>query len=118
VLDGKDVTPIARYLIDTRDPQITEPPAPSADQRLAAFKRIAPGDDAAGFQKLPADGQWTDLGKRLVVAKNCTACHTIAPDKKPLPEAAAKVDWPAIQAEKSLTQGCLSDTAAPHGTAP
>ena len=71
--------------------------------------------DPPGKEKM-SDAQADDLGKRLVVAKGCVNCHTIAPDGKPL---AAGLTVTALEdLGKKKDAGCLADGADRRGKAP
>lgn len=121
VLESKEATDLARYLCEGKDKDVHEelPAAPSAEQLANAIKRLQPSaEDKAVFEKLKPDEQWLEVGKRLVVAKNCAACHTIAPDKKPLTGTVAKATFADLKTAKVHAAGCLADDAAQRGAAP
>ena len=91
LLQQQEAMDLARYLCQSENPAITAAlsDAPPPDALLAALKRIETKADAvAAFEKLSPTAQADDLGKRLVVAKGCVNCHTIAPGGKPLAPAA------------------------------
>lgn len=120
-LEGKEANDLARFLCAAKDQDISEelPAAPANDALLAAFKRVESNEqELTAFQKLEADKQLLDLGKRLVIAKNCAGCHTIAPDKKPLAVQPIKTSFADLKAEKSHAAGCLAEDAAKRGQAP
>ena len=98
LLQGPEATDLARYLCQ-----------PDKDD-------VKPGlSDAPGKEKL-SDAQADDLGKRLVVAKGCVNCHTIAPDGKPL---APSLTLTALEdLGKKKDAGCLADAADKRGKAP
>jgi mono/diheme cytochrome c family protein len=119
LLEGKEASDLARFLCEVKDKDVpadlTE--QPSREQLTAAFKRLMPtGEDQTAFDKLKPEQQWLELGKRLVVEKNCTACHTIAPDKKPLAGKPAKASFAELKTKH--TAGCLVDDIAKRGAAP
>ena len=61
---------------------------------LAAFQRVDNrADELTAFKRLPAERQWVDLGKRLVIDKGCNNCHTIAPGGQPLASMPASASW-------------------------
>src|SRR5262249_27783262 len=77
LLNEKEALDLARFLCgDPAKVKDTELPAvPGKDQMLTAFKRVDPRpEELTAFQKLPADKQWLDLGKRLVIDKGCNNC--------------------------------------------
>ena len=71
--------------------------------------------DAPGKDKL-SDAQVDDLGKRLVVAKGCVNCHTIAPGGQPL---APALKVPALEdLAKISAAGCIAPLSDKHLRAP
>jgi len=119
LLEPKEATDLARHLCEAKDPAIAVelPQAPGKDLVVAAFKRLDP-DGVPGFEKLGADAQLLDLGKRLTIEKGCVNCHTVAPDKKPLAVKPARAGFDGIKAEKAHAAGCLAEDAARRGAAP
>jgi mono/diheme cytochrome c family protein len=114
-LNGQEATDIARYLCRVTDEtfESTVPagknlkPATIAAEVFAAHGS-APGEYAA-FRKLPADVQWIDLGRKLLVTKGCVNCHAVEPGGKPL---AAIAKFPTLaDIKKAGIAGCLSDEA-------
>ena len=82
VLQKDEAKELAHYLCqgETDRADIDLPNAPEKEQLLSAFRRTGAGDrEAQAFGRLPEDRQWRDLGKRLVIQKQCNSCHTIAP---------------------------------------
>jgi len=119
LLEGKEASDLARFLCEVKDKDVASdlPESPSKEQLAAAFKRLTPtADDQTAFDKLKPEQQWLELGKRLVVEKNCTACHTIAPDKKPLAGKPAKAPFAELKTKQAT--GCLVDDLAKRGPAP
>jgi mono/diheme cytochrome c family protein len=95
------------------------PEPPGKDRMLAAFKRVdSRAEELAAFQKLAADAQWKDLGKRLVIDKGCNNCHTIAPGGKGFATTLASASFDDIKAPKVRGQGCLATAAGKAGKAP
>jgi mono/diheme cytochrome c family protein len=121
LLQGKEAEDMARYLCEMKDASIPveAPAAPSKEQVLAALQRLeSKAEDVAAFQKLPADAQLRDLGKRLVVEKGCNNCHTIAPGGKPLAAVAAQATFNDLKNRQKHEGGCLAAEGAKRGKAP
>jgi mono/diheme cytochrome c family protein len=121
MLQGEEARDLAYYLCQTRTPgvEISLPAAPSADLRLAAFKRRSAGNsDLAAFQLLSEEAQWLDLGKRLVVEKGCTNCHTLAVGGKPLPRKTAQARFERLRETATLDRGCLASQQGKDAPAP
>ena len=109
LLQQGEAMDLARFLCQTEDPTIKAdlPEAPAEEKLLAAFKRMDPkAEDLAAFEKLPAAGRIDDLGKRVVIAKGCVNCHTIAPGGKPLAPAAT------LTALEDLAKAAMSPAAS------
>ena len=111
-LSGQEALDIARYLCRTTDETIDLAlpsgkglkPAQIAEQVLDDFG--AKPAEVASFEKLPADSQWLDLGRKLLVTKGCVNCHAVEPGGKAL-TAAAK--FPTLEDVKTAgAAGCLS----------
>ncbi len=98
LLQGPEAMDLARYLCH-----------PDKDD-------VKPGlSEAPGKEKL-SDARADALGKRLVVAKGCVNCHTIAPDGKAL---APSLTLTALEdLGKKKDAGCLADTSDKRGKAP
>jgi cbb3-type cytochrome oxidase cytochrome c subunit len=120
LLQGNEALDLARFLCQSRDDAIPAalPEAPGEEQRLAAFRRVEPlAEERAAFARLPADKQWTDLGKRLVIGKGCTNCHTVAPGGKAL-QSIPVVALNEVAAPAKRAAGCLADEPTKRGKAP
>src|SRR5262249_11415692 len=91
--------------------------APAAEKRFAAFRRVDDRpDELVEFRKLPEVEQWVDLGKRVVIARGCNNCHTIAPEGRPFASIAAESGLDDVRKPGKLSAGCLAD--GPKGKAP
>src|SRR5262249_46530028 len=87
VLQPQEATDLARTLCQAKEPGLDAelPAAPAKEKVLAAFGRLETGEaERRAFQALGADEQLRDLGKRLVSARGCVNCHTVAPGGKAL----------------------------------
>lgn len=118
-LQAKEAIDLSRFLCASKDQTINEelPPAPAEAAMLAAFQQLEPdAEKLTAFKKLPAEKQWLDLGQRLAIAKNCVACHTIAPNKKPLAGTPAKALFADLA--KFPMACCLANDPADRGKAP
>lgn len=121
LLQQPEALDLARYLCQAADqnPEFELPDPPGAAQLQPAFKAVDPRpDEWTAFQRLPADVQWLDLGKRVVIDKGCNNCHTIAPGGKPFANVLASAAFTDIQDRKTLTAGCLADAADRRGPTP
>ena len=120
-LQGHEAEDLARFLCASVDESLRaalSAPAPP-EQLLAAFGRIETrSEERAAFEKLPADVQWLDLGKRLVIEKGCNNCHTIAPEGKPFAAMQASAEWNDLRKPVTHGNGCLSETREKRGAAP
>jgi cytochrome c2/cytochrome c553 len=85
VLNAQEASDIARYLCRVTDDAI-RPAMPAAprtkpvDLGRAVFRELLGArarDEFAAFQKLPADGQWVDIGAKLALLKGCVDCHAV-----------------------------------------
>src|SRR5262249_1233272 len=93
------------------------PKSPSQEEMFAAFRRVDPrAEELAEFKRLPVDGQWLDLGKRIVIDKGCNNCHTVAPDGKPFANVLASSCFEDIK--RPQAQGCMAANATQRGKAP
>lgn len=117
-LNGQEANDLARFLCQP-DKDKLPPPLPKAPDTAAlagAFGRVEPrAEERAAFAKRPAADQWIELGLRLVIAKGCNSCHTIAPGGKPFAEILADG---LSEVGKRTDAGCLADDKAKRGTAP
>jgi mono/diheme cytochrome c family protein len=121
VLHGDEPRDLARYLCQSRDAAVEAglPAAPSAQQVLAAFRRVEPrAEEVAAFRPLRTEAQCLDLGKRLVIAKRCNSCHTIAPSGKPFANLPAVAAFADIKQPQVHAAGCLADDPHKRGQAP
>jgi mono/diheme cytochrome c family protein len=116
LLQQKDSDDIAHYLCqDGSEMKLPDPPA--KDHLLAAFTRVDDRkDELATFQKLPASAQVIDLGQRVVIARGCNNCHTIAPGGKPFASVLASTSFDGLKKADAQKRGCLAPTA--DGRAP
>jgi mono/diheme cytochrome c family protein len=120
LLRGDEAADLAHYLCQDRSGEPDLPAAPGEEQVLAAFRRVDeqhPGEDEA-FRKLPADARLVDLGRRVVIAKGCANCHTIAPHGHPLPGRPAPAALDDIGRPEARQSGCLADGPGRRGPAP
>src|SRR5262249_55661813 len=102
---------LARYLCQftAKDIAAGLPPPPAKADVLAAFQRVEPrAEEQAAFQKLPADAQLLDLGKRLVIDRGCNNCHPIAPGGKPFANVLANTSFDDIKKPERHERGCLT----------
>ena len=111
-LSPAEALDLARYLCRTTDEAI-DPGLPTAmglkPATIAAQVFEAARANAAesfAFDHLPADSQWLDLGRKLVVAKGCVNCHAIEPGGKALTPTAK---FPSLEDAKKAGagKGCL-----------
>ncbi len=119
LLQQQEAQDLADYLCQTKDQAVKPdlPEAPAAQKLLAALKRLeAKAEDVAAFAKLSPTAQLDALGKRLVVAKGCVNCHTIAPGGKPVAPAATFTAL--VDLSKKPDAGCLADKPERRGPAP
>jgi hypothetical protein len=83
VLDGPEALDLARFVCQCVDDSIRrdQGAAPGRGSMIEAFRGAEPRpQELAAFAKLAPAAAWTDLGKRLVIARGCNNCHTIEPD--------------------------------------
>jgi mono/diheme cytochrome c family protein len=121
LLQTQEALDLARFLCQAPDngPTFDLPRAPGQAQLVAAFKQVDPRpDELAAFQRLPADAQWLDLGKRVVIDRGCNNCHTIAPGGKPFANTLASANFDDIRKGQTHTAGCLAEDAGKRGPAP
>jgi cytochrome c551/c552 len=110
LLQDREAEDLARFLCQSKIENVAEdlPAAPSAEQMLAAFRRVDNrADELSAFKRLPADQQWVDLGKHLVIDKGCNNCHTIAPGGKPFAAMQAGASLEDLQNPGKQDSGCL-----------
>lgn len=121
LLTVKEARDLANYLAFGKSPAKAHllPVEPAKGQKLAAFQRVDPRpDELTAFQRLPADRQWADLGKRLVIEKGCNNCHTLAPGGQPFANTFADASFEDIKNPESHVRGCLAPEAKARGKAP
>jgi mono/diheme cytochrome c family protein len=121
LLSDKEARDLANYLCAGKDagPLRELPEEPALAQRVAAFRRVDPRpEELAAFRKLPAERQWLDLGKRLVIEKGCNNCHTIAPGGQPFANVFAEASFVDIRKAETHQRGCLAAEEARRGKAP
>src|SRR5262249_473901 len=68
-----------------------------------------PGEYTA-FKKLPADAQWIDLGRKLLVTKGCVNCHAVEPSGKALAPTAKFASLEDVK-KAGPGKGCLTEKA-------
>jgi mono/diheme cytochrome c family protein len=120
-MQPKEALDLAHSLCQAKEADASTdlPPAPARDKMREAFKRVDPrAEELAAFEKLPADAQWVDLGKRLVIDKGCNNCHTIAPGGKPFANVLASAGFDDLKAPEKQEGGCLAEDEAKRGKAP
>jgi cbb3-type cytochrome oxidase cytochrome c subunit len=118
LLQPAEALDLARFLCQAKtpgvEPALTAPPA--KEGVFAALKRLEKRPDEQGaFQRLAADAQLLDLGKRLVMDKGCNNCHTVAPGGRPLANVYASAAFDDLKDKRKHGAGCLS---GPRGAAP
>ncbi len=119
LLDAKEAADLAQFLCAGQEPDLALPEAPNEKLKVEAFQRVqARAEDLKTFLKLPADKQWLDLGKRLVIDKGCNNCHTIAPGGQPFANVLAETAFEDLRKDKKLLGGCLSPEPGQRGQAP
>jgi cbb3-type cytochrome oxidase cytochrome c subunit len=121
LLTPNESADLARFLCQSRDEKLEAEAvvAPSRVQMVESFKRVENRpEELAEFEKLRANEQWQDLGKRLVIDRGCNNCHTIAPDGKPFATMQANADLDDLRKPTSQQSGCLANKAEKRGAAP
>src|SRR5205823_10758972 len=95
------------------------PDPPAREQIIAAFRRVEDRPaELTEFQKLPPDAQLIDLGQRVVIAKGCNNCHTIAPGGKPFASVLAATSFDGLKKPAAQERGCLATAPAKDSRAP
>ncbi|HET6573312.1 MAG TPA: c-type cytochrome [Fimbriiglobus sp.] len=116
-LSRNDARDLARFLSrqtgDMIPPDMPAAPKLSPGQVIGAGAAIV---ERGQLAKLKPAEQWKAVGKRLLTAKGCVNCHTIAPGGKALPTSTTAPSL--VRSEKPAgARGCLADapdpTAAP-----
>jgi mono/diheme cytochrome c family protein len=117
VLSKKEANALARYLGQQRPDTkaLLVPSEPAAADREKALVRYL---NIWEIQALPAGSQWVELGRRVVGARNCVACHAIAPGGRPLSGTAANASFDAIKEVQRTSKGCLAANNVARGNAP
>lgn len=121
LLQRREAEDLANFLCKSTEPGADKelPDAPTTEQLLEAFRRVDDrADELAAFRRLDANKQRLDLGQRLVIAKGCNQCHTIAPGGKPFAQMQARASWDDLKKPARQSQGCLAGAAAKPGVAP
>jgi mono/diheme cytochrome c family protein len=120
LLKGNEANDLAWFLHRTTIKNLDDAKKiPSAENRIAAFKKVeSRADELANFKKLSEKEQFLDLGKRLVIAKSCNNCHTIAPQGKPFAEIHANASLDDVKKPAKQTAGCLANDSKGRGNAP
>jgi mono/diheme cytochrome c family protein len=117
VLDSREALDLARYLCRVTDETLSTamPAAGGLRPALISGEVFATSgttaDQYAAFKKLPAERQWVELGRRLVVTKGCVNCHAVEPGGKPVEPAAVFPSLAEIR-KAGGASGCL--TPDPH----
>jgi mono/diheme cytochrome c family protein len=117
LLKRNEANALAQYLRRPRPdgkeyPLPDEPPADRREQALRCYL------NAREIEDLPREGRWVELGRRVATARNCAACHAIAPGGRPLPGSLAKASFDDIKELKRFDKGCLAPEAGKRGKAP
>jgi cbb3-type cytochrome oxidase cytochrome c subunit len=121
LLSNSEAEDLARFLCRSKAEKVSDelPAAPKPAEMFAAFRRVdRRPDELAEFKRLPADKQWLDLGKRIVLDKGCNNCHTIAPDGQPFASVQAGASLEDLQNPDKWESGCLAEKAEKRGNAP
>jgi mono/diheme cytochrome c family protein len=120
-LQAKEADDLARYLCRSKEQDIPVdlPAAPAQADLVAAFRRADPRpEELAAFQKLPADAQLLDLGKRVVIDRGCNNCHTIAPGGQPFANTLADASLNDLKKPAAHDRGCMASDGRKRGAAP
>jgi mono/diheme cytochrome c family protein len=117
LLNKKEATALARYLRETRPEgkKYDLPQEPSVAEREKALRKHFTARD---IEALPGEGQWVELGRRIVAVRNCVACHTISPGGRAVQGTLAKTSFEDIKGAKQLNRGCLVPESGERGKAP
>ncbi len=121
LLQDGEAQDLARFLCQSQVEGVTTSlsETPTQDQRVALFQRLdSRAEEREAFQRLPEEGQWLELGKRLVLAKGCTNCHPLAPGGKPLASVLASASLEDLRHPEKQDKGCLAEGPAKRGQAP
>jgi mono/diheme cytochrome c family protein len=120
LLQKQEADDLAGYLCrDGAGVETRLPDPPAKGQIIAAFRRVEDRPaELAAFQKLPPDAQLIDLGQRVVIAKGCNNCHTIAPGGKPFASALASTSFDGLKKPEAQERGCLAAAPAKDGRSP
>lgn len=102
------------------DAQHELPPAPDRASRASAFQRLVSTEaEMLAFEKQPEATQWRELGRRLVHARRCVACHILPDGEKPQAVLPAQTLFAQLRdPERILGRGCLADAPGARGSAP
>jgi cbb3-type cytochrome oxidase cytochrome c subunit len=119
LLSAREAEDLAEFLCQATDPAPKPPREPGSAAMLATFRRLGPRPaEVFEFRKLPAEEAWRQLGKRLVAARGCARCHTIAPGGKAVPASPAPASFDDLRDPARAARGCLASTAKVRGRAP
>lgn len=121
LLHDGEARDLARFLCKSKIENIGDEltAAPATDQMLAAFRRVDDRpDELSTFKQLPADRQWLELGKRVVIEKGCNNCHTIAPQGKPFASMRSRASLEDLMQPPKQDGGCLARHADKRGRVP
>jgi mono/diheme cytochrome c family protein len=119
LLHANEAADLAHYLCGQDEPEMRLPAVPPKELLAAAFKRVDPRpDELKEFLKLPADQQWLDLGKRIVIDRGCNNCHTIAPEGQPFANVLADAAFEDLRDARRIKNGCLSADKTKRGKSP
>lgn len=119
-LNPQEAIDLARYLCRVTDDSIktTMPDAPKltavqlARDVFRDYFGVKIKDELPVFERLSADQQWENLGRKLVELKGCVECHTI--EERGQPIRPVKLYPPLEAITRSGATGCLS--AQPNPT--
>jgi mono/diheme cytochrome c family protein len=117
LLNKKEANALARYLWKPQPggKEYVLPQEPAAAEREKALRQYL---TVREIEALPKAGRWVELGRRIVGARNCVACHTIAPGGRVLQGAPTKSSFDDIKEPKRFNKGCLAPTSDVRGQAP
>ncbi len=117
LLEAKEALDLAQFLCDASGPKDHKLPDAPGGLKAVVERHVTDVKARETILKLPAEEQWPRLGRHLVEAKGCVACHTIAPEGKALPAYSAKTGLEQLTGEKQKA-GCLAEDDKQRGPAP
>ncbi|HEY1598055.1 MAG TPA: hypothetical protein VGG64_00535 [Pirellulales bacterium] len=116
VLGKLDKRQLAMYLIGhdaATAPALELPAAPAADAVQAAFAALGLSEaHQTAFAALPSQQQLPALGREVMQARNCAACHEMKPagEDQPWQPKASRLDFLAVATQ--CAGGCLATARA------